>query len=89
MQGETVHPWSMILSPHSFALRKYSHVQPVWKCAGMQEEDLQSMRRLGRDPKDVDDVAWFFRHKGGRCSWLDPCFSLASVLAELSLGYVF
>ena len=72
-----------------FALRKYSHVQPVWKCAGMQEEDLQEMKRLGRDAKDVDDVAWYFRHKGGRCSWLDPCFSLASVLAELSLGYVF
>ena len=58
------------------------HVQPVWKCAGMQGEDMLGMTRLGLDFEEVEDVAWYFSHKGGRCSWLDPCFSLASVLAE-------
>ena len=55
----------------------------------MQGEDMLGMTRLGLDFEEVEDVAWYFSHKGGRCSWLDPCFSLASVLAELSLGYVF
>jgi len=32
MQGETVHPWSMILSPHSFALRKYSRTACLEMC---------------------------------------------------------
>jgi len=77
MQGETVHPWSMILSPHSFALRKYSHVQPVWKCAGMQEEDMLEMTRMGMDFEDVEDVAWYFRHKGGKLGG-----------TVLNLGYV-
>jgi hypothetical protein len=47
------------------------------------------MTRLGLDSEEVEDIAWYFSHKGGlkgghkggRCSWLDSCFSLAYVLA--------
>jgi len=31
----------------------------------MQEEDKQEMTRLGKDAEDVEDVAWYFCHKGG------------------------
>ena len=73
-----------------FLRREKIHVQPVWKCAGMQEGDKLEMTRLGLDSEEVEDIAWYFSHKGGlkgghkggRWSWLDSCFSLAYVLAE-------